>query len=177
MPRPNPVPTAAQLADGNIVAAIPQMPGKFFGGIGISENDWTFIESFIVKNGLKNIAEFGAGEVSTPLFNTLSVKMTTFESDQAWIDDLQAIGPDYNLVLWDGINAPDPQPFDLIFVDGPRNGVNRGPSTAYAAANGTYVIQHDQQRPDEQAWAEKYLAPLFKDMGVQGDKCRLWQKI
>lgn len=149
--------------------------GFAWGGGCITDQDWDFIKNTIEKNNIKTILEFGAG-LSTLLMMELGLKITTYETNQGWIDKIKSLNPDCNIRLWDGNSEIDLMPYDMAFVDGPAGGVNRELSTHIASQCATVVIVHDAGRTYEKMWQDMYLKGRFSGPGKGGHRCHLWVK-
>lgn len=126
----------------------------------ISRKDWDFIERNLRHFKPKTLLEFGAG-LSTLLLHQKNVKVTTYETQQEWIDKMKSFIPELDIRLWDGVNLKLDQKFDMAFVDGPAGGDRREFATKIAAENCDVVMTHDSTYPEEQVWAIKYLRQKF----------------
>ena len=150
--------------------------GMPFGGGSLTQDDWGFIQSIIDKYGVKSVLEFGAG-LSTLLLRDKGVELTTFETNQNWINKILAFKPDSDIRLWDGKGyLPEnlKGSYDLSFVDGPSGGVNRECSTKIASVLSDIVVVHDAGREWEKQWQKIYLEKEFDGPLKGGHRCHLW---
>jgi len=132
----------------------------------ITSEDWKIIKEFIGANNIKTIIEFGAG-VSTQLFDSIGMKVTSFETMSRTINSTQRKAPRAIFKLWNGKSILKISG-DMAFIDGPHGGKNRESSyRSVAESNIPIVICHDSQRPEDRQWIDKY----FKDWDVlkEGD--------
>lgn len=130
----------------------------------------------------RRIAEFGSGLTTRFWAENSSARITTWDNYPDWIAELRAAfgdAPWLNRVDWrlysvtpEGPRSVekdpvpwDGEPFDFLFLDGPRSAhpQNFGRSGTFRfatrhAAPGALIIWHDAQRPHEKELARKYLA-------------------
>lgn len=156
----------------------PVVPAKKldWGKGAIDPKDWPFIEEVLKKHQIKTVLEFGAG-LSTSLFVKAGVTLTSFETEQEWINKVNdACGVDVK--HWNGrdMNFALDVEYDLAFVDGPANGQNREHAMRIAANYAKIVIVHDATREWETKWEEKYLKAGFQGPFKGGKWCHLWIK-
>jgi len=149
--------------------------GLEFGGGSLTEGDWKFLRDTIKNNKVNSVLEFGAG-LSTLLLNEMSIKVTTYETEQEWIDKTLALNPKCDIRLWDGLSLDLKEKYDLVFVDGPAGGASREFSTKIASEVSDILVVHDAGRPNEMKWQEKYLKGKFNGPGGGGSRCHLWSK-
>lgn len=171
----NIVPTPIKLpVPENTVLAAPY--GMEWGGGCITDLDWNFIQSVIKQYSVKTVLEFGSG-LSTLLMKDAGLDVTTYETNDGWINKLKQIKPDLNLIKWDAIISPfsaESKKFDLAFVDGPAGGVNRELSTRIGSFASDVVIIHDANREYEKIWQDMYLKHDFDGPIKGGHRCHLW---
>src|SRR4030042_146958 len=147
--------------------------GLQWGGGCSTEKDWEFMSGTIAKYSVKSVLEFGSG-LSTLLMHDAGLALTTYETEQAWIDKLLKIEPALTINLWDRKELT-PQRFDMAFVDGPAGGQSRELSTKTGVESADVVIIHDANREYERKWQEKYLKG-YKGPVKGGNRCHLWVK-
>jgi len=156
------------------------MWGFAWGGSSITDKDWEFISTLLLKEKVKKVLEFGSG-LSTLLMKGLGIDVVSFETRQKDIDRLKAINPTVEIRLWDGTfeKAPIstsfspgtiPEKFDLALVDGPGGGENREASFKIAAMYADKILVHDGGRAPEKKWAEKHLKPKFSEYSRGGHR-------
>jgi len=156
--------------------------GMSFGGGSLTDRDWEFISHTINEYKIISVLEFGAG-LSTLLFNDIpGLKVITFETNQGWIDKIQAINPKCDIRLWNGkdvvMNPEHPENkynFDLVFVDGPAGDFGRESSTEFSAiVSDKAIIVHDAGREWAKKYQDKFIAPDFNGPIKGGHRCHLW---
>jgi len=83
---------------------------------------WNEIKKVILENNLKSALEFGSG-VSTMLFNSLGMKVFSFDTNIEYIKFVRSLCPNVSFVLWDNVHLSLNGHFDIALVDGalPRN--------------------------------------------------------
>ena len=126
-------------------------------GYSIRNKDWNFLKSFVQKNNLKNILEFGAGK-STLMFDNLGCNVISYDTIPLHAKTVQALATkNVQVRQWD--NKQISGKFDLLFIDGPAGGANREQSYKIGSeANVKYIACHDAQREWELKWIDKYLS-------------------
>jgi len=162
------------IVSGKSISELPRKYGMEFGGGSITDKDWEFMLRTVKKHNVKRVLEFGAG-LSTLLMLDEGLNVTTYETQEAWINKIKAFNPKADVRLWDGKNFPDPiSKYDMVFVDGPAGGINREVSTKIASESSDIVIIHDAGREYERKWQEKYIKPTFRTLIKGGHRCHLW---
>ena len=148
----------------------------------------------------RRIAEFGSG-LTTRFWaeNAPDARIVTWDNYPDWIAELQTafagaawlprvewrsytVAPDgprdveKDAVPWDG------EPFDFLFLDGPRSAhpQNFGRSGTFRfatqhAAPGALIVWHDAQRPHERAMARKYFPHCARHRRGSVGWCK-WEK-
>jgi predicted O-methyltransferase YrrM len=146
----------------------------------------------------RRIAEFGSGLTTRFWAENSEARITTWDNYPDWIAELKtAFGEapwlsrvewrDYTVtpegprlvekdaVPWDG------EPFDFLFLDGPRSAhaQNFGRSGTFRfatkhAAPGALIVWHDAQRPHEKEMARKYFAHCTRKRKGSVGWCR-WE--
>lgn len=149
--------------------------GMTWGGGCITDQDWDFMKTTLVKHNVKTVLEFGAG-LSTLLMTDLDLDVETYELQKGWVERVKELNAKANVILWDGsAYLPTKKDhFNFAFVDGPAGGVNREMSTKLAAEFADVVIVHDANRPFEKLWQDAYLRPFFNGPLKGGHRCHLW---
>jgi len=156
-----------------------------WGGWAITPADWEFIKRIITDVQPRNILEFGAG-LSTLLMSDYA-PVISYETDAQWAERIRNQGTETVIVReWDGIQFTDmelPEPFDIVFIDGPPSKEGGGPGREMAlflaALMGDHIIVHDARREEETALQERYLRPEFKLVrrsGYHQACCQYWQR-
>lgn len=203
-PSPKPLPRSKRGGVINVVPTPPPKPkpieitlepvmvdenncGLPWNGGSLTERDWSFIKGVINKYQIKRCLEFGAG-LSTVLLSRylrnpgIQGWVTTYETQQGWIDKVKKLLIKPDIRLWDGKEVIGlcfdgiPEVYDMAFVDGPAGGQNREIPTSIAAALCNVVIIHDAGREWEKKWQEKYLVGKFDGPIKGGHRCHLWVK-
>lgn len=146
----------------------------------------------------KRLAEFGSGLTTRFWAENTQAKIVTWDNypdwvtelktafaDAAWLDRVDwrayAVTPDgarhveKDIVPWEG------EPFDFLFLDGPRSAhpQNFGRSGTFRfatkhAAPGALVVWHDAQRPHEVEMARKYFGHCKRQRKGSVGWCR-WE--
>jgi glycosyltransferase involved in cell wall biosynthesis len=151
--------------------------GYAWGGACITNLDWDFIHKILMDEKVKRVLEIGSG-LSTLLMKKAGIDIISFETRRADIDSLKKLDPDLDVRHW---NGKDPKPFegldkfDLVFVDGPGGGENRGPSFEIASQLTDKILIHDAGRAPEKKWAEKYLSPRLAKFSQGGHRTAFWK--
>ena len=84
---------------------------------------WDIVRPIIIENKVSSVLEFGCG-LSTLLFDSLGLKVTSLETEQRFIDFVkQHCSPNVELNLWENEGDPVTSQYDFSLVDGilPRN--------------------------------------------------------
>ena len=148
--------TVKHLSERIVGSFQPELPQ--WNAMSITQDDWEFIKEMIKIQNVKSIVEFGSG-VSTQLFDSIGIKVDSFETMPEMIEKTKKMTPSAVLNLWDGKSIPQISG-DMAFIDGPWHGENREPSYRVVAESSVpIVICHDIKRPEDRQWVEKY----FKD--------------
>lgn len=135
--------------------------GPKWNAMSIVPKDWDLLKSTIEKYGVKNLVEFGAG-VSTQLFDSIGVKVRSFETMSEVISETERRTSGVTFELWDGKAIPKISG-NMAFIDGPHGGKNREPAyKAVAESSIPIVACHDVSRAEDRVWVDKY----FKDWKV-----------
>jgi len=102
---------------------------------------WEKLKAFIILHpDIKTVLEFGSG-VSTLLFNSLKLKVTSYETDSLYIDFIQSLKKtSVNYVLWDNNYSTLSGQFDLALVDGI---IPREPQLKLAMSHAHYIAIDD----------------------------------
>lgn len=126
-------------------------------GYSIRNKDWDFLKSFVQKNNLKKILEFGSGK-STLMFDNLGCKVISYDTLPFYAMTVQALSTGKVQVRqWDGKKIKGE--FDLLFIDGPAGGENREQSYKIGSqVNTKYIACHDANRKWESKWIDKHLS-------------------
>lgn len=167
--------------DADPVVSDEGMWGFEWGGSSITDRDWEFLKGIVKEYKVKSVLEFGVG-FSTLLFNSLGLNVTTYETDQRFIDLVHGKNPKARILKWDGKEVPEILPdgqkpvYDLAFVDGPSGGSTREFSTKYASNHSGLVVIHDAGREWERKWQNKYLKNNFQLISKGGHRCHFWSK-
>jgi ADP-heptose:LPS heptosyltransferase len=151
--------------------------GFTFGGSSITDKDWEFIAAVLKEEKVKRVLEIGSG-YSTLLMRSIGIEVVSFETKQGDIDRLKKINPNVDVRLWDGLlidifnqsMKSIRDSFDLVFVDGPGGGENRGPSFDIASKITNKILIHDAGRAPEKKWIEKHLFPKFQKVAQGGHR-------
>lgn len=150
--------------------------GIEWGGASITDKDWDYIKAILKEEGVKNILEFGSG-LSTLLFNSIGLKVISYETRTEDIEKLKALGKDLDIRHWDGkgitLKESEKDSIDLVFVDGPGGGENREPSFVIAKEF-KRVLVHDAGRPVEMKWQLKHLSDFVK-VSQGGHRTAFWK--
>ena len=134
------------------------MKSPRWNAMSITQDDWEFIREVVEKYNVKSVVEFGAG-ISTQLFDSIGIKVESFETMPKILDQTRKITPNAILNLWDGQTIPEIKA-DMAFIDGPWYGKNREPSyKAVSESSIPLALCHDMKRPEDRQWVDKY----FKD--------------
>ena len=147
--------------------------GYTWGGASLTDKDWEYINAIVKEIGAKTVLEIGSG-YSTLLFKSIGLDVLSFETRQADIDKLKTIDPELDIGIWDGKILPNfPSKFDLVFLDGPGGGENRGPAFEQVRKYSDNILVHDAGRVPEKKWAKMYFeedalmyAAIFADKEV-----------
>ena len=79
---------------------------------------WNTLKPILVNNNVSSVLEFGCG-LSTLLFDSLGLKVTSYETDQKYIYFVDRYcSPNVELLLWDNSGDPVTSQYDLSLVDG-----------------------------------------------------------
>lgn len=135
--------------------------GPRWNAMSIVPKDWDLLKSTIEKYGVKSLVEFGAG-VSTQLFDSVGVKVKSFETMPEIISETKRRTSEVVFELWDGKTAPKISG-DMAFIDGPHGGKNREPAYQAVAESPIPIVAcHDVSRAEDRVWVDKY----FKDWKI-----------
>jgi len=135
-----------------------------YAGGSISDYDWDHIQPAL--EGVKTILEFGSG-MSTKKFVEAGYKVTSVETNQYWIDKVEA-EVDIKIIKWNNNTFPADllEWYDLVFVDGidPRD-----KQVDIARYMTNRIVIHDAGRTTEKKLMQKYLegwnkTPLGRSM-------------
>lgn len=79
---------------------------------------WNEIEKIVLDNKVETVLEFGAG-ISSLLFSDLGLKVTSFETDEKYLDFVRNLcANEVDFRLWDNETPPELGVYDLALVDG-----------------------------------------------------------
>ena len=149
----------------------------------ILQKDWRYIQEIFRDQGIRRVAEFGAGLSS--LLMSERVPVTSYETNPKWAWDIKSKAKEGNhleVKLWDGITPPKIEDVDLVFIDGPPGGVPPGRRFSYMAAadsGAKYILTHDSGREGELGWAKEFLWPKYRRIGTNGihqQRLELWER-
>lgn len=124
-----------------------------YGAGAISGYDWTDIQPAL--KGVTTVLEFGSG-ISTKNFVEAGYKVTSVETSQYWIDQVEA-EVDIKIIKWNNNTFPADllEWYDLVFIDGidPRD-----KQVDIARYMTDKILMHDSARPKEKELMNKYLS-------------------
>lgn len=121
----------------------------------ITKADWDLLKDFIQEHGIRNVTEFGAG-ISTELFSQCGCRVVSYETHEAWLEQMKRKVPGGTFRLWEGHETVSVSG-DMAFIDGPHGGKNR--EAAYRSvfeSKVPIVACHDAGRPEDLQWIDKY---------------------
>ena len=79
---------------------------------------WDVIRPIIIENEVSSVLEFGCG-LSTLLFDSLGLKVTSYDTEQRFIDFVkQHCSSNVELILWENEGDPVTSQYDFSLVDG-----------------------------------------------------------
>ena len=128
----------------------PEDYGLSWGHMAIGEDCATFLTNIITHFKIQSILEFGSG-LSTLLFQNLVPNVTSYETHPEFLTPyLPYFNEHLTLKIWDGkTQLTNIGHYDMVFVDGPKDGKNRYYATQIASLISPIVIVHDGYRADD----------------------------
>ena len=149
-----------------------------WGGMSIRGSDWDFLQEVMKDFKVKTVLEFGAGLSS--LLMSEKAKVFSLEVSKKHAQETRNLITDNNdltINLWNGVKPPELDKYDMVFIDGPFDGKNRGPAFEIASKTSDVIVVHDAGRPHEMQWQNKYLRDgfnLIRWSAAHLTRCHLW---
>lgn len=180
--------TPAQMLDDNTKYKWP------WGDMSIKSCDWKFIRSWMEREKVTRVLEFGSGLSSLLMAEHATV--CSFETNITVLNKVMQLHQEYAKSIghqptlycssWNGKERPvmlaSGNHYDMVFVDGPQSiaggGVGREKAVELASHASNLIILHDAGRPEDMQWQRKFLMPYYNLVARSNDsdiRCHVWK--